>query len=286
MPVDETPSGSTPPVDETATGDVSPADSPIAESAPAESPWAIQVRQLNFVYPGGRPALNDLTFDVRVGEIVAIVGPSGAGKSTLLMHFNGLLPSEIPRRSDRATAAVSIAGIPVVRENLPDIRRRVGFLFQDPDDQLFCPTVGEDVAFGPLNLGCSQTEVTARVIESLTAVNLADAISRSTLQLSMGERKRVCLAGVLACQPEILALDEPFSNLDPRARRNLLDCLRRFKGTLVLTTHDLDVVVEFCTRVVVLDNGRLHADGPPAEILANPALMQRHGLEVPFRLRT
>lgn len=258
---------------------------PAADVAVSVSPRAIEVRQLNFVYPGGRAALSEITFEIGVGEIVAIVGPSGAGKSTLLMHLNGLLPSEVPRQRDIESSPVSIAGLPIVRENLPEIRRRVGFLFQDPDDQLFCPTVGEDIAFGPLNLGCSQAETTERVLESLTAVNLADAIDRSTLQLSMGERKRVCLAGVLACRPEILALDEPFSNLDPRARRNLLECLGRFDGTLVLTTHDLDVVVEFCTRVLVLDGGRLHADGPPETILADATLMQRHGLEVPFRLR-
>ncbi|MDA0836044.1 MAG: ATP-binding cassette domain-containing protein [Planctomycetota bacterium] len=259
---------------------------PASGSAASESSAAISVRRLNFAYAGDRSALTDVSFDVQRGEIVAIVGPSGAGKSTLLMHLNGLLPADVPRRRDADEPAITIAGQTIVRENLPNIRRFVGFLFQDPDDQLFCPTVGEDVAFGPLNLGCSQAEVTKRVIESLTAVNLADAISRSTLQLSMGERKRVCLAGVLACRPEVLALDEPFSNLDPRARNNLLDCLRQFDGTIVLTTHDLDVVVEFCTRVLVLDNGCLHADGPPAEILANSSLMQRHGLEVPFRLQS
>ncbi|MFN0198043.1 MAG: energy-coupling factor ABC transporter ATP-binding protein [Planctomycetaceae bacterium] len=246
---------------------------------------AVVLRQLSYAYPGGRQALSDLNLTVTTGEIVAIVGPSGAGKSTLLMHLNGLLPAEPVRGASADTASVIIAGIPLTKDSLAEVRRQVGFLFQDPDDQLFCPTVGEDVAFGPLNLGCSHAEVSQRVQESLAAVNLSEAVSRSTLQLSMGERKRVCLAGVLACHPEILALDEPFSNLDPRARRNLLDGLRRFNGTLILTTHELDVVVEFCTRVLVLDEGRLHADGTPADILSNATLMSQHGLEVPYRLK-
>jgi energy-coupling factor transporter ATP-binding protein EcfA2 len=158
-------------------------------------------------------------------------------------------------------------------------------LFQDPDDQLFCPTVREDVAFGPLNLGLPSDEIERRVAESLAAVGLADFEHRSTVQLSVGERKRVCLAGVLACHPAILALDEPTGNLDPRARKSLREILREFEGTQVIATHDLDLVVEHCTRVMVLDEGRIHADGTPREVLSDAVLMERHGLEVPLRLR-
>ena len=169
--------------------------------------------------------------------------------------------------------------------NLAEVRRRVGFLFQDPDDQLFCPTVRDDIAFGPLNLGVTRTEVERRVVESLAAVGLEGFESRSTLQLSLGERKRVSLAGVIACQPLILALDEPFSNLDPRACRTLIDVLRRFDGSQIIATHDLDVVVDLCTRVIVLDEGTIRADGLPSAVLADQDLMERHGLEVPLRLQ-
>lgn len=228
-------------------------------------------------------ALEDVSFEVEDGETVALVGPSGAGKSTLLWHLNGLLPQPVP--DDRASARVHIAGEPVVKSRLAEVRRQVGLLFQNPDDQLFCPSVRDDVAFGPLNLGLDPDEVIARVTESLEAVGLAGFDSRSTMQLSVGERKRVCLAGVLACRPQLLVLDEPFSNLDPRSRRQLSGIIRRFDGTRLLATHDLDLVVDLCDRVVVLDAGRLHADGPTATILANRTLVERHGLEVPYRLQ-
>ena len=173
----------------------------------------------------------------------------------------------------------------MAKEHLLEIRRRVGFLFQDPDDQLFCPTVQEDVAFGPLNLGLSQDKVRKRVTESLKAVGLEEFEYRSTLQLSLGERKRVCLAGVLACEPSVLALDEPSGNLDPRARRGLLEILRAFEGCQIIATHDLNFVVEHCDRVIVLDEGRIQADGSPKSILADADLMERHGLEVPLLIR-
>jgi energy-coupling factor transporter ATP-binding protein EcfA2 len=161
----------------------------------------------------------------------------------------------------------------------------VGFVFQDPDDQLFCPTVREDVAFGPLNMGLPKSEVLEIVGASLAQVGLTNYENRSTLQLSVGERKRVCLAGVLACSPEVLALDEPFSNLDPRARRRLVEILQQFEGTQLIATHDLDLVAELCQRVVVLDEGRVRAVGPVAEVLSNAPLMKQHGLEVPHQLR-
>ncbi len=254
------------------------------QSRGATSVTLLRVEDLSYRYPSGQQALQNVSMTLGRGEILGLVGPSGAGKSTLLLHLNGLLPE----RLDEATAEhapIHVAGLPMRKENLREIRRLVGFLFQDPDDQLFCPTVREDVAFGPLNLGLESDEVSSRVDESLTAVGLADYGARSTLQLSVGERKRVCLAGVLACRPAILALDEPFSNLDPRARRGLIAILKNFDGGLILATHDLDVVAELCNRVIVLDGGLVRADGTPQEILTQRQLMERHGLEVPLRLQ-
>ncbi|MGE3313642.1 MAG: energy-coupling factor ABC transporter ATP-binding protein [Planctomycetaceae bacterium] len=262
-----------------------PASGPTATAADAAHPVqvpALTVEKLCFRYPNGRQALDNVSFQLREREILAVVGPSGAGKSTLLLHLNGLLPKQLEEPS---AGAIQIGRIPMQKAHLTEIRRLVGFLFQDPDDQLFCPTVREDVAFGPLNLGLNAGEVEQRVVESLEAVGLSSFAERSTLQLSVGERKRVCLAGVLACRPSILALDEPFSNLDPRARKSLIAILRRFEGSLILTTHDLDTVVELCDRVIILDEGRVRAEGVPAEILSRPQLMERHGLEVPMRLR-
>jgi energy-coupling factor transporter ATP-binding protein EcfA2 len=246
----------------------------------------LEVRGLSYAYPNGRRALENVELSMARGEIVGLVGPSGAGKSTLLLHLNGLLPqrpaASVPMPDG---APVRVDGLPVEGKHLAEVRRLVGLLFQDPDDQLFCPTVRQDVAFGPLNLGLAPGEVERRVTESLAAVRLEGYERRSTLQLSLGERKRVCLAGVLACRPLILALDEPFTSLDPRARRTLVDVLQRFEGSQIIATHDLEIVVEFCTRVIVLDEGRIRADGPPAKVLGDRSLMDRHGLEVPLRLQ-
>ncbi len=243
----------------------------------------IDVHSLSFAWTGGERALEDVTFVVNPGETVAVVGPSGAGKSTLLMHLNGLLPERLPQ--DDRQVAVSVCGTPVTAEHAAQIRQRVGFVFQDPDDQLFCPTVREDVAFGPLNLGLDREAVQERIEEGLKLAGLDGYGNRSTLQLSVGERKRVCLAGVLACRPEVLVLDEPFSNLDPRARRGLQQVLEEFPGSRILATHDLDLVVSLCDRVIVLDEGRVRADGAVRSILSNVSLMNRHGLEVPYQLR-
>uniref|UniRef100_A0A7C4LMD3 ABC transporter ATP-binding protein n=1 Tax=Schlesneria paludicola TaxID=360056 RepID=A0A7C4LMD3_9PLAN len=244
---------------------------------------AIVLRNLSFAYPGGRQVLNTIEADIAAGAKVAIIGPSGAGKSTLLMHLNGLLPGT-PRTSARE-ANVWIAGQPVIAARLRAVRQQVGFVFQDPDDQLFAATVEDDVAFGPRQLGCRRDEVAQRVAASLAAVGLAEAGPLNPAQLSYGERKRVCLAGVLACRPELLVLDEPSSNLDPRARRQLVTILRNMPVTQVIATHDLDLVLDLCDRVLVLDRGRFQADGEPRRILADAVLMERHGLEVPWRLR-
>lgn len=245
---------------------------------------AIELRRLSFRYPGGRLAIDDVSCSIADGERVAVVGPSGAGKSTLLMHLNGLLPATPVARD--ADAQVTIQSTAVAKQHLREVRRRVGFLFQDPDDQLFCPTVRDDVAFGPMNLGLTNQEVMARVERSLAAVGLPDYEDRNPSQLSTGERKRVCLAGVLACEPSVMVLDEPTSNLDPRARRQLMRILGEFTGTQLIATHDLDFVLDHCQRVLVLDGGKLQADGPVDRVLSNVGLMDRHGLEVPWRLRT
>jgi len=173
----------------------------------------------------------------------------------------------------------------VIPENLPEVRRIVGILFQDPDDQLFCPTVRDDVAFGPLNLDFPRDEVLRRVGESLAAVGLSGFEARSPQQLSFGEKRRVCLAGVLACEPNLLALDEPSSNLDPRARRGLIEILKNCPAAQIIASHDLELVAEQCRRVIVLDQGRIQADGPAREILADEKLMAKHGLEVPLSIQ-
>jgi len=246
-------------------------------------PLAIELRRLSFQYPNGRRALDEISCTISRGDRIAIVGPSGAGKSTLLMHLNGLLPTTAVGTDEESQVLVHGAG--VIRSRLRDVRRQVGFLFQDPDDQLFCPTVREDVAFGPLNLGVDRKEVLARVERGLAAVEMSDCSARNPAELSTGERKRVCLAGVLACEPSILVLDEPTSNLDPRARRQLLSILKAFTGTQIVATHDLDFVLDLCDRVLVLDAGKVQADGKTERILSDPLIMDRHGLEVPWRLR-
>lgn len=262
--------------------------SPVPESrgdddSPRPVAPAVELRSLSFRYASGQLALANLSFTIPVGERVAIVGPSGAGKSTLLLHLNGLLPpSPI---TDPARATVFVHGEAVTRPRLPDVRRAVGFLFQDPDDQLFGLTVGDDVAFGPLNLGLTTGEVRRRVAAALSDVELIEAMHRNPAELSTGERKRVCLAGLLACRPSILVLDEPTSNLDPRARRHLKDILLRYDGTQLVATHDLDFALDLCHRVIVLESGTVQADGPALQILADPLIMDRHGLEVPWRLR-
>ncbi len=247
--------------------------------------FALRVHHLSYDYPDGFRAIEDVSFDLAPGERIGLVGPSGAGKSTLLMHFNGLLPNPLPSHAGNGSATITVNGVALSFASLASVRRDVAFLFQDPDDQLFCPTVAEDVAFGPLNLGLSGEEIRRRIAESLDAVGLAGFEQRSTMRLSVGERKRVCLAGLLACRPSILALDEPSSNLDPRARRRLLSYLGDFPGSQIIATHDLDFVVEHCQRVLVLDGGRIHADGPPQSVLAKPHLMEQHGLEVPLLLQ-
>ncbi len=238
--------------------------------------YAVRITRLNYAYPDGTRALEGVDMDVRPGERVGIVGPSGAGKSTLLLHLNGVLTG---------TGIVRIMGQPVDGGDLRRIRRQVGLLFQDPSDQLFCPTVFEDIAFGPLNLAMPPDEVAPRVERALRDVGLDQSIRyRSSHHLSLGERKRVALAAVLVMEPAVLALDEPSSNLDPRNRRHLIELVSSLPASLLVATHDLELVLAVCPRAVLMDRGRIWADGETRAILGDAELMEQHGLEVPLSL--
>jgi cobalt/nickel transport system ATP-binding protein len=230
---------------------------------------AIEARDLRFRYPNGVAGLNGVTLRVGHGERVAVLGPNGAGKTTLMLHLNGLLAGE---------GELSVAGIDVRRGDTRALRARVGLVFQDPDDQLFMPTVREDVAFGPLNLGASGAEASARVAEALGTVRMGHVADRAPHQLSLGQRRRVAIATVLAMDPRLLVLDEPSASLDPRARRELLELLARIERTMLVVTHDLPFAAALCERAVVLSTGRVVADGPCGEILADAALLQAHDL--------
>ena len=241
---------------------------------------AVEVRGLHYRYADGTVALRDVGFAVEEGERVALVGPNGAGKSTLLLHLNGLLPER-----PAATPAVHVFGTPVAEPHFAAIRAQVGLLFQDPDDQLFCPTVWEDVAFGPQQLGVTGAALEERVARTLTQVGLAGYEERPPHHLSRGEKRRVCLAGVLACEARVLALDEPTSELDPRGRRELKALLQTLPVAQIIATHDLELVVETCRRVIVLDGGVIVAEGSPERVFGDEALMLAHGLERPHSLR-
>jgi len=236
----------------------------------------IEIRSLSFCYPDGIRALDDVTIEIHRDEAVGIVGPNGAGKSTLLLHLNGLL---------RGTGSVRIMGMEVNGHNMREIRQAVGLVFQDPEDQLFTPTVYDDVAFGLLYARVPPPEINARVERALSAVGLRGFESRSAHHLSFGEKKKVSLATVLALEPGIIALDEPTSNLDPGSRDEFIRLLGSCKGTKIVATHDLDLVVEMCDRVVLLSGGKVVADGSTAEILGDRSLMERHRLKVPLTLR-
>ena len=240
---------------------------------------ALEVKDLRYRYHDGKEALRGITFSVQEGECLGVIGPNGAGKSTILLHLNGLLPETLID-----PPSVYVMGEPVSSGTVLSIHRKVGLLFQDPDDQLFCPTVFEDVAFGPRQYGLSEDEVRAVVEESLHRVGLPGFERRSPHHLSGGEKQRVCLAGVLACRPEILVLDEPTSDLDPRGKRELKALLKTLAATKVVASHDLELVLELCSRTIVLDEGVIVADGPTGEILADEPFMLAHGLEKPHSL--
>ncbi len=232
----------------------------------------ICVEHLTFSYPDSRPALIDIGLAVEAGEKVAIVGPNGAGKSTLFLHLNGILSGQ---------GRIEIAGLAPAGKALRTVRAKVGLVFQDPDDQLFSPTVFDDVAFGPLHLGCPPDEVRDRVASALAAVGMTGCEGLMPHHMSLGERKRVAIATVLAMQSDVLVLDEPSAGLDPRARRKLIDLLKILPQTMLVASHDMRLVWDLCPRTVILDGGRLAADGPTVELLRDTALMEQHGLESP-----
>ncbi len=244
------------------------------------SPPVLQVRGLSYAYPDGQVALRGVDLHVHRGERVALLGPNGAGKTTLVLHLNGILGAAAP--SGESAGTVQISGLPVVREHLREIRRRVGVVFQDPDDQLFMPIVRDDVAFGPANLGLRGAELQDRVDEALAAVGMAAYGDRPPHHLSFGQRRRVAVATVLAMRPEILVLDEPSSNLDPASRRELAEIILGLDVTVLMVTHDLPYALQLCERSVILSDGAIVADGPTGEVLADAALMAAHRLELPF----
>ncbi len=241
-------------------------------SQPQNGTDVLTVNDLHFSYPDGHVALNGITLKLYEGDKVALVGPNGAGKSTLMLHLNGILGGK---------GEVEIAGIRLTRDNLPAIRARVGLVFQNPDDQLFSPTVFEDVAFGPLHMGLPEAEVRARVDAALEAVRMTAYRDRLSHHLSVGEKKRIAIATVLSMNPSLLVLDEPSAGLDPRARRTLINLLRDLPITMLISTHDMAMVKELFPRTVVVDEGRVVADGSTADILENEALLTAHGLEKP-----
>jgi len=234
----------------------------------------LDVRGLAFAYPDGHQALFGVDLHVHQGERVALLGPNGAGKTTLVLHLNGILVA--------GAGSVAVSGMPVTKANIPEIRRRVGIVFQDPDDQLFMGTVRQDVAFGPANLGLRGAELDARVRRALEQVGMAAYADRPPHHLSFGQRRRVAVATVLAMEPEILVLDEPSSNLDPASRRELADILRSLDVTVLMVTHDLPYALELCPRSVVLSDGHVVADGATYDVLTDDALMSAHRLELPF----
>ncbi len=237
----------------------------------------VEAKELSYAYPDRTPALRGISFRITHGESVAIVGANGAGKSTLLLHLNGcLLPD---------TGTVRVGDYPLTSQTLRKVRQTVGMVFQHPEDQLFMPTVYEDVAFGPLNLGFPPQEVGAKVAAALARVNAQDLQHRPPYRLSAGEKRAVAIATVLATSPDILVMDEPSSNLDPATRRRLIALLAGFEHTKIVATHDLDLVLEVCSRTIVLHQGSVAADGPSLQILRDEALLHASGLEKPLSLQ-
>ena len=234
----------------------------------------LDVRGLAFAYPDGHQALFGVDLHAHRGERVAMLGPNGAGKTTLVLHLNGILTA--------GSGAVAVSGLPVTKDNLAEIRRRVGIVFQDPDDQLFMPTVRDDVAFGPANLGLRGDELDARVLQALEQVGMAEFADRPPHHLSFGQRRRVAVATVLAMNPEILVLDEPSSNLDPMARRELAEIIEQLGLTTLIVTHDLPYALQLCPRALVMNEGRIVADGLTPAILADSDLMRANRLELPY----
>jgi cobalt/nickel transport system ATP-binding protein len=230
----------------------------------------IEVEKLSYSYPDGHVALREASLIIAPGEKVALVGPNGAGKSTLMLHLNGILQGQ---------GSVRVCGLDVIKANLGKVRAAVGLVFQNPDDQLFSPTVFDDVAFGPIYQGLKEPEVRARVTQALDAVHMREYAQRVSHHLSVGEKKRIAIATVMSMEPEILVLDEPSAGLDPRARRSLINLLRELPQTMLVSTHDLRLVHELFPRTVIMDDGCIVADGLTEQLLNDEALLTAHGLE-------
>jgi len=237
----------------------------------------VEVKDLEYVYPDNTHALNGVSFKITHGESVGLVGANGAGKSTLLLHLNGCL---FPK-----SGSVHIGDFPLTKKNVVDVRRHVGMIFQDPDDQLFMPRVFDDVAFGPLNLGMPPDEVKDRVIYALKQVNADHLINRPPYKISGGEKRSVAIATVLSMAPDILVLDEPSSGLDPKSRRKLIGLLKNFTHTKIIATHDLDLVLDLCERTIILNNGRIAIDGNTRDIFGNEILLEANHLEKPLTMQ-
>jgi len=237
---------------------------------------ALDVRHLSYRYPDGTAALRNVSLQAREGERVAVIGPNGAGKSTLFFHLNGTF---------RGEGEIVVNELVLTDKTLHDIRRAVGLVFQDPNDQIFMPTVFEDVAFGPMNLGCSELEVRDRVVRALAQVEMQGSEALVPHHLSLGQRKKIALAGVLALDPSILAFDEPSSGLDPHSRRALIEFLKSMRQTILVATHDLDLVLDLCQRAVIIDKGEIVYEGHVPQIFEQEALLKSHGLEKPLRMQ-
>lgn len=233
----------------------------------------LKIDGLHFSYPDGHVALHGIDLKLCVGDKVVLVGPNGAGKSTLMLHLNGILTGQ--------KGGLTVAGMPLSEKNLPYIRAAIGLVFQNPDDQLFSPTVFEDVAFGPLHMGLPEHEIKSRVEEALAAVRMSEYAERLSHHLSVGEKKRIAIATVLAMHPQVLVLDEPSAGLDPRARRTLINLLRELDITMLVSTHDLAMAREVFPRMVVMDHGEIVADGLTMALMEDTALLEAHGLEKP-----
>jgi cobalt/nickel transport system ATP-binding protein len=237
----------------------------------------IEAEDLHYIYPDKTEALNGINFKITHGESVAIIGENGAGKSTLLMHLNGsLLPS---------SGEMRIGHIPVTKKTLTSIRQNVGMVFQNPDDQLFMSSVFDDVAFGPLNMGLSEEEVKIRVDKALETVGLPDKKERHPHHLSGGEKRRIAIASVLSMSPNVLAMDEPSSDLDPKSRRMLIKLLKSFNHTKIIASHDLDLVAEVCERTIIIFKGKVEKDAPTEEIFKDIDLLNRCSLEQPLSMQ-
>jgi cobalt/nickel transport system ATP-binding protein len=252
---------------------IQPASAPVLPAPKClDGTGLLSVEKLSFSYPDGHPALRDISLCIERGEKVALVGPNGAGKSTFMLHLNGLLTGK---------GHVQIGGMEIHKKNLPAIRALVGLVFQNPDDQLFSPTVYEDVAFGPLHMGLPEPEIVRRVEAALEQVGMSRFAERLSHHLSTGEKKRIAIATVLSMQPEILVLDEPTAGLDPRARRSLIHLLQELPLTMLVSSHDLLMVRELFPRMIIMDEGRIVSDGPTLALMNDTALLEEHGLELP-----